>query len=80
MLDGSIVFWVNELSTGTDHNRRNLPYVLAGGGNGAIRTGRYVQYNGEPHNRLYASLLNMYGVPTTSFGDPAFGGTLTGLS
>jgi hypothetical protein len=79
LLDGSVVFWVNELSRGTDHFRRDLPYVLAGKGNGAMRPGRFLKFNGEPHNRLYASFLNMFGSNATSFGDPRYPGTLPGL-
>jgi Protein of unknown function (DUF1552) len=79
LLDGSVVFWVNELSRGTDHFRRDLPYVLAGKGNGALRPGRFLKMNGEPHNRLYASFLNMFGQAATGFGDPAFPGTLPNL-
>jgi hypothetical protein len=80
LLDGSIVFWVNELSRGTDHNRRDLPYILAGTGGGAIRPGRFITFKGEPHNRLYTTFLNLFGIPATFFGDPAYTGTLTGLA
>jgi hypothetical protein len=79
LLDGSVVFWVNELSRGSDHNRRDLPYVLAGKGNGALRSGRYLRVN-EPHNKLFTSFLNMFGIAATSFGDAAYPGALTGLA
>jgi hypothetical protein len=79
LLDGSVVFWVNELSAGQVHDRRNLPYVLAGLGNGALRPGRYVQNAGDPHNKLLAAFLNMFGIDATSFGDPRYPGVLTGL-
>jgi hypothetical protein len=52
----------------------------AGKGNGAIRTGRNVRYNGNTTNQLFAALMTMFGAPTTSFGDPAFKGVLPGLS
>jgi hypothetical protein len=78
LLDGSVVFWVNELSRGSDHSRRDLPYVLAGKGNGALSPGRYLRVN-EPHNKLFTSFLNMFGVAATSFGDAAYPGVLTGL-
>jgi hypothetical protein len=79
LLDGAVVFWPNELSRGSDHNRRDLPYLLAGKGGGTLRPGRSLRFNGEPHNRLLASFLNMFGVPTTGFGDAAYPGTLSGL-
>jgi hypothetical protein len=80
LLDGSVIFWINELSTGTDHNRRDLAYVVAGKGNGAVRTGRSLKFTGQPHNQLFAAFLNMFGVAAKGFGDPRFSGTLSGLS
>jgi hypothetical protein len=53
--------------------------VLAGKAGGKLVTGRYLRFNGNPHNQLYATFLNMYGVPTTSFGESAYPGTLAGL-
>jgi hypothetical protein len=80
LLDGSVIYWPNELSAGQIHDRRDLPYVLAGQGNGALRPGRFVQNVGDPHNKLYAAFLNMFGISATSFGDPRFPGVLAGLS
>jgi hypothetical protein len=80
LLDGSLIFWINELSTGTDHNRRDLAYVVAGKGNGAVRSGRSLTFTGQPHNQLFGSFLNLVGVPAKGFGDPRFSGTLSGLS
>lgn len=80
LLDGSVVFWVNELSAGQVHNRRDLPYVLAGQGNGTLRPGRYVVNKGDPHNKLHAAFLNMFGLQASGFGDPRYPGVLTGLT
>jgi hypothetical protein len=79
LLDNTLLFWPNELSAGDIHNRRNLPYILAGKASGKLKTGRYLQYQGNPHNQLYASFLNMYGIPSTGFGEQAYPGTLAGL-
>lgn len=79
VLDSSVVLWVNELSDGDVHNRRDLGWIIAGKGNGAIRTGRSVRYTNTTTNRLFASLLTMFGAPTDSFGAPQFSGTLSGL-
>ena len=79
LLDGSVVFWINELSAGQVHNRRDLPYVLAGKGNGALRPGRYVQNGGDPHTKLFAAFLNMFGITANGFGDPRYPGVLSGL-
>jgi hypothetical protein len=81
LLDGSVVAWINELSDGAAHDRRGLCYLLAGKGNGALRSGRFLTMNGQPLNQLYASMMNMFPVPpVTGFGDPMFPGLLSGLS
>jgi hypothetical protein len=79
VLDSSVVLWVNELSEGEVHNRRDLGWLIAGKGNGAIGTGRSVSYSNTTTNQLFASLMTMYGSPTESFGAPEFSGTLSGL-
>jgi hypothetical protein len=79
LLDSSVVLWANELSDGDSHNRRDLGWIIAGKGNGAIRTGRSVQYKNTTTNQLFASLMNMFGAPSDGFGDPQFKGTLSGL-
>ena len=82
LLDSSVVLWANELSDGDTHNRRDLGWIIAGKGNGAIKTGRSVKYNNNPTtNQLFVSLLNMFGSPATTFGATQFNkGPLTGLS
>jgi hypothetical protein len=80
LLDGSVIFWTNELSDGASHDRHDLPWLLAGKGNGALRPGRFVQKTGEPHNKLYAAFQNMFGIASTGFGDPKFPGVLSGLT
>jgi hypothetical protein len=79
LLDHTLLFWPNELSQAEIHDRRNLPYVLAGKASGKLQTGRYLNYKGDPHNKLLATFLNLYGVPATGFGEPMFPGTLSGL-
>jgi Protein of unknown function (DUF1552) len=79
VLDSSVVMWVNELSDGDTHNRRDLGWIIAGKGNGAIKTGRSVQYRNTTTNQLFASLMNMFGGNVQGFGDPKFTGTLSGL-
>jgi Protein of unknown function (DUF1552) len=70
LFDGTLILWCNELAKGNTHSRLAAPYVLAGGAGGALRTGRYLSYEGQslPHNNLLVSLLNALGIPDTSFG------------
>ncbi len=78
LLDNSLMFWVNEQEDGQAHNRRNIPMVLAGKAGGQLATGRVIRYKNEPHNKLYTTFLNMFGVEATQFGED-FAGSLTGL-
>ncbi len=79
LLDHSLMFFPNELSHGEAHSRRDLPYVLAGKAGGQLSTGRYLKYNNQPHNKLYTSFLNLFGVDATGFGESDFPGTLPDL-
>jgi hypothetical protein len=82
LLDNTFVVWISEHSKGNVHDRHTLPYVAAGRAGGAVRTGRWVRYGGDvPHNNLWVSCLNMFGVNATTFGNPAYcTGPLSGLS
>jgi hypothetical protein len=72
MLDNTLVLWVNELSRGNAHSHPNMPYLLAGGAGGALRTGRFLKYDKASHNNLLVSCMNLMGVPATTFGNPSF--------
>ena len=86
LLDNTVVLWASEVGKGNNHAHRDLPFLLAGGGGGRLRTGRFVDYlasggRGQPHNNLLVSLANVMGLPDTRFGDPAHcTGPLPGLS
>jgi hypothetical protein len=83
MLDNTLVFWCNELSRGNAHSHPDMPFVLAGGAGGALKTGRYLVYPktaNVPHNNLLVSMMNAMGLPDTTIGNPAFcTGPLVGL-
>jgi hypothetical protein len=49
-----------------------MPLVLVGGGGGALRTGRHLQYQGAWHNDLLIAMSHAMGVPVTTFGNPAY--------
>lgn len=82
LLDHTLVLWVSEHSKGNSHDRRQLPYVAAGRAGGQVRSGRLLKLNGEvPHNNLWTSCLNLFGVEAQTFGNPAYcTGPLSGLS
>jgi len=81
LLDSSVVLWANELSDGDIHNRRDLGWILAGKGNGAVGTGRSVKVAADATtNQLFASLMTMFGSPTDTFGATQWKGNLSGLT
>ncbi len=80
LLDNTVVVMTSELSKGSTHSLRDVPFILAGGAGGRLAGNRYLTYGNTPHNNLWVSLMNAMGVPGTTFGDPAFcTGPLPGL-
>jgi hypothetical protein len=82
LFDNTVILWANELAKGNTHSRMGAPYVLAGGAGGALRTGRFLDYTAQalPHNNLLLSLVNLMGLPDTTFGKADWcSGPLTGL-
>lgn len=81
LFDQCLLLWCNELGKGNTHSRNDAPYVLAGSAGGALTTGRYLNFDGDvPHNGLLLSLLQIFGLPDTTFGRPEWcDGPLDGL-
>lgn len=77
ILDSSLVVVGNEMGDSALHTSGNVPYVLAGGAGGRLRTGRYLALKPDeerltsivPVNRLLVSIVQMFGAPLESFGD-----------
>ncbi|HET9960022.1 MAG TPA: DUF1552 domain-containing protein [Polyangiaceae bacterium] len=81
LLDESVVFFGSELSHPPSHAKGNMPFLLAGGDGKTLRTGRWLKYGGQPHNKLLTALLNVFGDSRTTFGDSRLDSTpLTGLA
>lgn len=74
MLDHSVVLWTTEIGDGVTHMCEDVPVVIAGGGSGRLRPGRYLRYDGESHGKLLTSLCWAMGLDNQSFGNPATGG------
>jgi hypothetical protein len=72
MLDHCLVLWVNELGRGNSHSRDKMPFVMAGSANHYFQTNRLLRYDEDSHSNLLVSLCNAMGVPTTTFGNPAY--------
>lgn len=82
MLDNTLVLWGNELSVGNVHSLSDIPFVMAGNVGAQLRTGRYLSFGGQPHNRLLTTVLNLMGLDDRGFGNPEVtsAGPLSGLT
>ncbi|MFO7561415.1 MAG: DUF1552 domain-containing protein [Enhygromyxa sp.] len=82
VFDNTVILWTNEQAKGNNHDRRNMPYLLAGSAGGYFKTGRYLSYGQETaHNKLLVSLLHAMGIDENVFGDPQYGkGPVIGLT
>jgi hypothetical protein len=74
VLDNSCLMFLSSLFVGRTHDNTRLPVLLAGGLGGTLKTGRSLNYLGEPaENRkmcsLYLSLMDRMGVKLDHFGD-----------
>lgn len=78
MLDHSLVLLCTEICDGNTHLHDDMPFVLAGGGSGAIKTGQTLDLGYRRHGDLYVAIANAMGDAITSFGD-ASSGPLPGL-
>jgi hypothetical protein len=80
LLDTSSVVWVKELGDSRLHDFKSVPFVIAGAGNGYWKTGRYLKFDAQPHQKLLVTLCQSMGVNTDHFGVSDITGGLTGLS
>ncbi|MGE3313321.1 MAG: DUF1552 domain-containing protein [Limisphaerales bacterium] len=70
LLDNSMIVFGSGNADGNRHTHSNLPLVLAGGGGGSLKPGRYVQHGSQPMSNLLLSLADRMGAQNiASFGD-----------
>ena len=63
LLDNCIMMWGSGLEDGNKHGRENLPFILAGKGGGALKTGRFLSGVKGNQGDLLTTLLACVGVP-----------------
>jgi hypothetical protein len=81
LLDNTLVLWCFELGDGRRHSTLKMPFVLAGGAGGRLRTGRFLRFEGRAHNDVLVTCMNLMGVEGDHFGDQRYGkGALPGLT
>jgi Protein of unknown function (DUF1552) len=70
LLDHCMIVYGSGISDGNAHSHDDLPILLAGKGNGTIKTGRHIRLPKEtPLTNLYVSMLDRMGVKVDGFGD-----------
>lgn len=62
LLDSSFAMWSSHVSIGPSHSFNNLPILVAGGANGFLRTGQYIDAGGAGVNQLLNTLINANGM------------------
>jgi hypothetical protein len=81
LLDRGVSIWYNDNASGPPHAVRNVPWILAGGAGGFLRTGQYLELtpgNTTPnHGRLLNTIGSAVGLRKSdgafidNFGDPS---------
>lgn len=70
LLDHGIYMLGSGMGNPDVHDHRNLPALVAGGGNGKLKGGRHIRYaERTPMANLHLTLLDKVGVKLDSFGD-----------
>lgn len=70
LLDHTMIVYGSAICDGNSHTHKDLPVLLAGGGNGQLTGGRHITYEtGTPMTNLYLSLLDRAGVKVDQLGD-----------
>jgi hypothetical protein len=70
LLDHSMIVYGSGIADGSEHSHENLPIIVAGKGNGALKTGRNLTYaKGTPTTNLWLTLLDRMDVHPETVGD-----------
>ncbi len=81
LLDHSMFLYGGGISDGNKHDHSNLPLLVAGGGAGSLKGGRYLEFpDATPMSNLLISLLDKAGVKLDHLGDSTGPLKLDGLS
>jgi hypothetical protein len=78
LLDRTVVFYGSNLGNGNNHDTKNLPVFLAGGG---FKHGQHLAFDKQanaPLPNLFVSILQRLGIEADKFATST--GTLTGLT
>jgi len=75
LLDSGVVVWTNDLAN-KYHSYSNVPYVLAGGANGFLKTGQFIDAGDVTNNKMWNVVGSAVGCRNNGknmddFGDPS---------
>ena len=70
VLDRSMIVYGSSLADGHEHKEKDLPIIVAGGGSGLLKPGRYLDFEEERSmSSLHLALLQRMGVRLERFAD-----------
>ena len=70
VLERSMVVYGSSIADGDEHAEKDLPILLAGGGDGSIRTGRYLNpARSMSMSRLHLAMMQRMGMPVGEFAE-----------
>ena len=67
ILESTIAMYSSEIADGNSHSHYNLPVVLAGQGNGAVRSGRHINFGDNSMANLYLTMMRAVGANVDSY-------------
>lgn len=80
LLDNTIVAQVTDMGDGRAHAGSNVPFMLAGGGGGALRRGRALSFGGADYRNVLDTVAVAAGIDIEDPQYPRYGnGTLSGV-
>jgi hypothetical protein len=80
LLDNTILLTVSDMGDARAHAGDDVPYMLAGGGGGALTTGRFLTLNAVSHNTILDTLAQAAGVDVNNADYRLFGdGPISGI-
>jgi hypothetical protein len=65
LLDNTLIVWGRELGN-TSHNMARAPFIMAGKAGGALRTGRFLNFDKQEHVKLLVTIAQLMGMSSTN--------------
>jgi hypothetical protein len=65
LLDNTLIVWGRELGN-TSHRMDRVPFMMAGKAGGALRTGRFLNFDRQEHAKLLVSIAHLMGLQSTT--------------